>query len=410
MAEDKRLLEGIKVVEAATMVFVPCAAAVMADYGADVVKVEAPGVGDIHRYGHQLPGMPVSEIPYCFHVDNRNKKSIVLNLKEEAGREILRKLIADADVFLTSYRSAALKKLQLTYEDLEPLNPRLIYAYGSGYGERGPEAAKPGYDMVCYWSRSGIESQVFPLSDWLGPIPYGAGDHPSGITLLTAIMLALYDRERTGRGTRVSTSLLACGAWANSTMIQGELCGAAFNEKVPREQSYNFTYIYYMPRDGRVFKLNIHDHERDWAPFCRAVGRPDLIDDPRFATIEVRVKHMSELIAIFDEEIAKHDLAHWCKAFEEHDIPYTPLPDYQEIGRDPQMAAINAFVDVDHPRFGRFRTVNSPMEIEGTEKVTPGPAPELGEHTAEVLADLGYTEQQIQDFLDRGAVVQYRAT
>jgi len=410
MAENRGLLEGIKVVEAATMVFVPSTAAVMADFGADVIKVEEPGIGDIHRYGHQLPGMPESEIPYCFHVDNRNKKSIVLNLKEEAGREILRKLIAEADVFLTSYRSAALKKLKLTYEDLQPLNPRLIYAYGSGYGETGSEADKPGYDMVCYWSRSGIESQVFPLTDWLGPIPYGAGDHPSGITLLTAIMLALFDREKTGRGTKVSTSLLACGAWANSTMIQAELCGAEFHGKVPREQSYNFTYIYYMPRDGRVFKLNIHDHEKGWAPFCRAVGRPDLIDDLRFATIDVRVKHMSELIAIFDEEIVKHDLAHWRKAFEEHDIPYTPLPDYQEIGRDPQMAAISAFVEGEHPRFGRFRTVNSPMDIQGAEKVTPGPAPELGEHTTEVLAQLRYTQEQIQELLNQGAAVQYGAT
>jgi 1-acyl-sn-glycerol-3-phosphate acyltransferase len=156
--DTKHLLQGIRVIEAATMVFVPSAAAIMADFGAEVIKVEAPSRGDIHRYGHQLPGMPESQIPYVFQVDNRIKKSVVLNLKEKEGREVLRKLIASADVFLTNYRTGALKKLKMTYEDFQAINPRLIYGYGSGYGETGPEADKPGYDMVCYWSRSGIEA------------------------------------------------------------------------------------------------------------------------------------------------------------------------------------------------------------------------------------------------------------
>jgi formyl-CoA transferase len=406
MADTKHILDGIRVIDASTMVFVPSAAAIMSDFGAEVIKVEAPGRGDIHRYGHQLPGMPECEIPYVFQVDNRNKKSIVLNLKEEEGREILRKLVADADVFLTNYRSAALRKLKMTYEDLRSVNPRLVYAYGSGFGEIGPEADKPGYDMVCYWSRSGIETQMFPMNDWLGPIPYGAGDHPSGVTLLTAIMFALYAREKTGQGSKASTSLLACGAWANSNMIQGQLCGARFHGRVPREQSYNFTYIYYMPKDRRPLKLNINDQEKDWAPFCRAVGRPDLIDDPRFATIDVRVQHMSELIAIFDEAIAQHDLAHWNKVLTEHDIPFTYMRTYEEIADDPQMAATDVFVEVDHPRFGRFRTVDSPFQIEGEEKIKAGAAPELGEHTREVLTALGYSEEETQAVLDRGVAIQ----
>ena len=408
MPDSKHLLKGIRVIEAATMVFVPSAAAIMADFGAEVIKVEAPGRGDIHRYGHQLPGMPESQIPYVFQVDNRTKKSIVLNLKEKEGREILRKLIASADVFLTNYRTEALKKLKMTYEDFQVINPRLIYGYGSGYGETGPEADRPGYDMVCYWSRSGIEGQIFPLNDWLGPIPYGAGDHPSGMTLLTAIMFALYAREKTGKGTKVSTSLLACGAWANSNMIQGQLCGARFRERVPREQSYNFTYIYYMPRDGRPLKLNINDQEKDWAPFCRAVGRPDLVEDPRFVTVEVRVKHMSDLIAIFDEAFARHDLAYWNKILAEHDIPFTSIRNYEEIAEDPQMAANEVFVAVDHPQYGRFRTVDSPFKIEGQSKVNPGAAPELGEHTREVLGTLGYSGEETQDLLDRGIAVQRR--
>lgn len=396
------ILQGIRVIEAASMVLVPAVAAVMADFGAEVIKVEPPGGGDIHRYGHQLPGMPISEIPYAFQVENRNKKSMVLNLKDEMGREILRELIRKADVFVTNYRSTALKKLRMTYEDFKKINERLIYAYASGYGEKGPEADQPGYDAVSYWSRSGIEGHVFPLDGWLSPFPYGSGDRPSGMNLLTAVLLALLARERTGKGAKVSTSLLASGAWANSTMIQASLCGAQFNEKVPRERAYNFTHIYYIPKDGRPFKLNIHDYAKGWAPFCRAVGRPDLIDDPRFTTIDVRVKHMTELIAIFDEAIAQHDLAHWVRAFTEHDIPFSPISGYEDIAVDPQMEATNVFVDVDHPRYGHFRTVDSPFTIEGSEKVKAGAAPELGEHTRLILTGMGYSEGKIQEFYDKG--------
>ncbi len=401
---ERHILQGIRVVEAASMVLVPAVAAVMADFGAEVIKVEPPGGGDLHRYGHQLPGMPISEIPYTFQVENRNKKSMVLNLKDKMGQEILRELILKADVFVTNYRVAALKKLGMTYEDFKKINGRLIYAYASGYGEKGPEADKPGYDMVSYWARSGIEAQVFPIDGLLSGFPYGSGDRPTGMNLLTAVLLALFARERTGEGTKVSTSLLASGAWANSTMIQASLCGAQFNEKVPRERAYNFTYIYYIPKDGRPFKLNIHDYEKGWAPFCRAVGRPDLIDDPRFATIDVRVKHMTELIAIFDESIAQHDLAYWVRVLTDHDIPFSPISNYEEIAADRQMEASNVFVDVDHPRYGHFRTVDSPFTIEGSQKVKAGAAPELGEHTRQILEGMGYPKGKIQEFFDKGVV------
>jgi formyl-CoA transferase len=246
MNDKEPILKGIKVIEVASMVFVPSAAAVLADFGADVIKVESPPYGDLHRYGHQHPGMPVSKIPYVFQVENRNKKSIMLNLKHEEGKSILLDLVKNADIFLTNFRSKALQRLRITYDDFKAINSRLIYAQGTGYGDHGPEADKPGYDMVAYWSRSGMEAQMFPMSDWLGPIPYGTGDRVSGMNLLASILLALYDREKTGKGARISISLLSSGAWTNSTMIQAQLCGAQFNERVPREKAYNFTYIYYI--------------------------------------------------------------------------------------------------------------------------------------------------------------------
>jgi len=406
MMKSEPILKGLRVIEVASMVLVPAAAGVMADFGAEVIKVEAPGGGDIHREGHQLPGMPVSPIPYAFQVENRNKKSIVLDLKEEEGRAILMDLVRDADVFLTNYRAGALKRLRLTYEALRERNPRLIYACVSGYGERGPEADKPGYDAISYWARSGIEANVFPLDGWLGPFPYGSGDRPAGMNLLTAVLLALMKREKTGEGARVSTSLLSSGAWANATMIQAQLCGARFNEKVPRSRSYNFTYLHYMPKDGRPFKLNMHDYRKGWAPFCRAMGRPDLIEDPRFAAIEERVRNMPELIAIFDEIIARHDLAHWNRVLAEYDIPFSPVASYEEIAGDPQIEANDVFTTVTHSRFGPFRTVDSPISIEGEDKIRPGAAPELGEHTREILQEAGYPEKKIRDLLDRGIAGQ----
>ena len=205
------LLNGIRVVDAGTMVLAPSACAVLADFGADVIKVEPPDTGDLNRHYHKLTGMPVSEVPYTFQIDNRNKKSIALDLKHEKGSEIIGRLVSSVDVFVTNYRPAALARLRLTYEDLKRTNPRLIYALGTAYGEAGRERDKPGYDAICYWSRSAIEWQIFPLDSWLGPLPYGSGDHPSGTALFGAIMLALYEREKTGRGCKVSTSLLANG-------------------------------------------------------------------------------------------------------------------------------------------------------------------------------------------------------
>jgi formyl-CoA transferase len=391
------------------MVLVPSAGAVMADFGAEVIKVESPGVGDVSRHMHRLPGMPVSEFAYVFQQDNRNKKSVVLDLKQDAAREILRKLVATADVFTSNFRLAALEKLGLTYEQLQPINPRLIYAYASGYGDKGADAAKPGYDANSYWARSGIEDRVVPLQGWLGaPFPYGAGDHPSAMTLLAGILLALYAREKSGLGTKVSTSLLACGAWANATELQGVLCGARVPEKPTRENYYNYAYISYRSGDGKLFKLSIVDQKKHWPLICQAVGRPDLIEDARFNPIEVRLQHMKELIAIFDEAFAKQNLDYWTRALDERDIPYAHIASTKEAGQDPQMMANGVFVTVDDPLHGPFQTVNSPMSLNGAEKVNPELAPGLGEHTQAVLSSLGYSDDDIAGMLASGAAVQMK--
>jgi len=407
MKNGDPLLKGIRVVEAATVIMVPSAATILSDYGAEVIKVEPPGLGDGNRQLHLLPGMPDSDIAYCYMQLNRNKRGVAVNLKDEAGMEILLKLIETADVFVTNYRPQALRRLRLTYEDLKDRNPKLIYGQGSGFGEKGPEAEKPGYDVITYWTRSGIEGSMFPAEGWPGNIPAGSGDHPTGLSLFGAIMMGLYRRQLTGEGCKVSTSLIATGAWSNACAIQAQLYGAQFHQKRTRDQALNFSAVHYRASDGRIFKLAIVNVERDWPGFTQATGRPALAEDPRYITDEIRREHMPELIAELDEIFCKYDVAHWTKRLTQYDIPFAVIPTIAEIADDPQMTANDIFIEFEHSDRGPMRTVNSPINIQEEKKVPPKQAPELGQDTTAVLAELGYTENQIANLLERGVAHQH---
>jgi crotonobetainyl-CoA:carnitine CoA-transferase CaiB-like acyl-CoA transferase len=399
------LLDGIRVVEAASMVLVPSAAVMLADFGAQVIKVEPPE-GDYNRRMHELPTLPASATPYCFLMDNRSKKGVALDLRDADGVAVLHRLAGSADVFLTNFRPAALEKLKLRWEDLAPLNPRLVYASASGFGEAGSEAEKPGYDTVVYWSRSGLETSLLTPEGTLGQLAGGAGDHPTALALFGAVMLALFARERTGRGLKVGTSLLAAGAWANSWNIQAQLCGASFPPKVPRDRSRSFGAVYYRTRDSRILKFALVNPEKLWPRFCRVVGRPDFVTDPRFAEPAGRRAHAQELIAILDVIFASEDAARWRTRLEAHDIPFAILPTYEEVASDPQLRANGVLPELEHPRFGRLATVDSPISVTGIAKTRPTAAPELGEHTREILETLAYSQAEIQRLIERGVAIQ----
>jgi len=409
-SQEAGLLSGIRVLEAASMVMVPSVGAVLADYGAEVIKLE-PIEGDLNRRGHQIPGMPVHDYEYCFLPDNRGKRSLSIDLKTAEGREILRRLVERADVFLTNHRPKSLEGLGLGWPTLQAINPRLVYAHGTGFGDVGEEIDKPGFDSVCYWSRSGMEANLFPTDGWLGPLGYGTGDHPTGMALLSAVLLALFARERSGRGTRVSSSLLASGAWSNAVMIQARLLGARFLERRPREDARSFTSVYYRAGDHRLFKMAVVDTRRDWPKVCRAIGRPELADDPRYATLEERLKEgrMRELIRLCDGIFAGQPMAYWKRALEAADVPYSVVATLDDVIADKQMAANGVFVEIDDPVLGRVRTVDTPLRIEGHPKVRPAPAPRLGEHTQAILAELGLSEPEIRSLAERRVVADHVA-
>ena len=243
------ILEGIRVLDVGSFVFGPAAATVMADFGADVVKVEPPETGDPYRYLHQMPPLPKCDEDYCWLLTGRGKRSVALDLKDAEAREVLLRLVREADVFVTNYPLRVLADLRLAWRDLEPLNPRLVFAHATGFGEDGPEAEKPGYDATAWWARSGLQDAVRPRGGLPGVSVPGMGDHPSAMALFGAIMLALYQRERTGRGSKVRSSLLANGAWSNAIYLQAMLCGAESfrTRRLPRARQRAREHL----RDGR---------------------------------------------------------------------------------------------------------------------------------------------------------------
>ena len=249
---EKGIFEGLKVLDCASFIAAPAAATVLSDFGADVIKIEPPGSGDPYRNLPNLPGYPKSEYNFAWMLDSRNKKSIALDLSKAEAQAVLYRLVREADVFITNFPPSVRAKLGLTYDKLAPLNERLIYASFTGYGEKGEEANKPGFDSNASWARSGLMDLVRADTDTTPARSVaGMGDHPCAMAFYGAIVTALYKRERTGKGSHVSSNLMANGVWASGVLTQAKLCGAKFSERRPRERALNAVTNHYKCKDGR---------------------------------------------------------------------------------------------------------------------------------------------------------------
>ena len=398
------ILEGLRVLDVGSFVFGPAAATVMADFGADVVKVEPPATGDPYRYLHQMPPLPTCEEDYCWLLTGRGKRSVALDLKDAEAREVLLRLAAEADVFVTNYPVRVLDGLRLAWRDLEPLNPRLVYAHATGFGEEGPEAEKPGYDATAWWARSGLQDAVRPRGGLPALSVPGMGDHPSAMALFGAIMLALYQRERTGRGSKVRSSLLANGVWSNAIFVQAMLCGAEGYRQVDCRAPDNALVNQYETSDGEWILLALVQEDKLWPGLCRALERPGLASDPRFQTRAERRARAKELYALVAPILASRSYAHWRKALDEQGLTFTHVARLESLIHDPQLEAAGILREGRDSRGRAVRSIANPIAVDGSAPVATRPAPALGEHTDEVLAGLGYDDAARAALRARGAI------
>ncbi|MBV8826175.1 MAG: CoA transferase, partial [Hyphomicrobiales bacterium] len=311
MATDN-IFSGLKVVDFSTYVAGPAAAVILSDFGADVIKVEPPN-GDPWRIGHKIAPQPLADEPYQFHLANRNKRSIALDLKSPSAQQVLQELVTWADVLIVNTPHPARKKLKLEYDDVVLWNPRLIYADLTGFGEKGPDADLPGFDITSYWARSGLLSMTRDAGappTW--PVG-GSGDNATAVGIYSSIVTALYRRERTGQGAYVTTSLLAEGVWSASVSIQAALAGAKFYGLHDRKNPASAALNVYRSADDIWFVLIVTPDKV--AAVAKAIGRPDLLTDPRFSDPAKLMANMPQLTAILDELFSAQPMAHWYEVF-----------------------------------------------------------------------------------------------
>ena len=398
------LFSGLKVLDCATVIAAPAAAMMLADYGADVIKIEQPGEGDMLRMLGDIPTTPYADSDWFWQLDGRNKRGVALDLKQTAGMEILRKLVAGCDVVITNQPYSVRESLGITYEDLKPLNPGMIYASLTAYGEKGPERQRKGFDQLAYWARSGLmELMREPGTMPTQGLP-GMGDHPTGVALYAGIVTALLNRERSGEGSMVETSLLANGLWSAAGIAQGVMADGdmplyrSLNESPPAMMRP------YETLDGRWLQFNMIRNEDLQSLLFVAMGAPEILADARFSSQELMFENR-ELLGRELQKIIKQNVAkHWLKIFDSYELPVNLVALVEESKNDPQVLQNQMVVAPEDDRIKTPLIIEHPIQISNVPKVGPICAPALGEHTGEVLADLGYSVAEVTRLRESGVI------
>ncbi|WP_419251819.1 CaiB/BaiF CoA transferase family protein [Caulobacter sp. ErkDOM-YI] len=387
------MLEGLRVVELATYIAAPGAAGIMADWGADVIKVESPEGDPMRRFFDTIASQ--QDANPVFELDNRGKRAVVLDIRSDAGREAMEALVATADVFLTNVRPGALARAGLDHATLRALNPRLVYCSLTGYGLEGPDADKAGMDVAAFWSRAGVGSITAPKGAEPFPIRTGMGDHVTSLATVSAILAAVFERQTTGVGRLVETSLLRAGVYAIGSDMAIQLRFGKLASTRGRREAIQPLANFFKTRDGRWICLLPRQGATDWARIAQAAGKPELVDDPRFASAKSRRENTAALVDLLDAAFGAMDYEDVAVALDEGDLTWAPYQTPRELVGDPQAEAAGCFVDTPDGAGGTFKAPASPARFPGAEDGPRGPAPKLGADTATVFRELGWSEGQI---------------
>lgn len=393
------LLQGLKVVEWSTWVAGPGCAAIMADWGADVIKVESPA-GDATRAfwpdTAESPGNPI------FSNENRGKRGVVLNTSTPDGRTALITILRDADILVTNVRPGSLKRARLDYESLKDELPHLIYANVTGYGLTGPDADTAAFDLTGFWNRAGVAHAINPPDqEPVGSRP-GLGDHMTALATLSGVLAALHERQRTGRGRQVETSLIRAGCYALGWDLSIRLRNGEHVTAQARHLRPGAIAGYFRTRDDRWIYLS-QRAPTDFPEVMRAVGRPDLIEDPRCAAPIVDLDVVLEIRGVLDKVFGGLTLDEACAMMRQTDVIFGPMATLDDVVDDPQAQEAGCFVDTPDGWGGSFRAPAAPVRFPGTATGPAGPAPKLGEHTRQVLREAGYGDTAIEALIASGA-------
>jgi formyl-CoA transferase len=402
-AREEGPLAGIRVLEVANWLAAPAGCALLADAGADVIKVEPP-TGDVYRgYRVQSAGY-AAPFNFAFELDNRGKRGVTLDLEKPDARDVVYRLIAGCDVFVTNLLVGRRERYGLTYDELKAHRPDLIFVSVTGYGSRGPDKDRPGYDYAAFWARSGIMNLLGEPESPPPPQRPGMGDHTTALAVSGAVSMALFNRERTGKGEQIDISLNNTGMWVLAIDMQSALSTGQENVRVSRHSVPNPIWNSYQTGDGRWIQLVMLVADVYWPKVCRAISRPDLENDPRFDSMTKRTENREELIALLDGVFAQKTLAEWTTLLGREGCIWAPAQTLAETINHPQTQARRAFAEIDHPTHGRIHLVDTPIKFGSTHVGARGPAPELGQHTEEVLLEAGYGWDEIAKLRESGVL------
>ena len=402
------MLKGVKILEVANWVAAPSACAMLSDMGAEVVKVEHPETGDAFRSINVSTagiGTHTGGLNTVFEQLNRGKQSMGINLEVAEGQETVRRLAATADVLVTNLTPHRQHRYSLTYEDVVAVNPRIIYMVLTGYGMEGPERDRSGFDYAAFWARSGIMATLGERGSPPVQQRPGFGDQTTSLAMVAAIGMALFERERSGKGQRIDCALLHTALWANVADVVASLKDRTAMPRNDRTQAANPLFNFYETKGGRWVQLVMIQSDRFWEGFCRALDFEHLASDPRFDSHMARIDNNVALLRIITDRFMELTRDEWAPLLDEGRCLWAPVQTLDEVIDDPQVLANEFTTTLEHAEDGEFQLVQTPMKFHRTPAEATELAPELGQHTETVLLDLGYSWDDITRLKDRGAII-----